>query len=117
MSKKRSGENDLTKLLNLLAKEEYDKAEKALKKLKEKNINSEWYAGYLSAIEGIIFAVKSNTPYALINEIRKNPDNAELNFLFNNKLSLSEYDSGFLCAWRDLIKLLTSTKRRELSAE
>lgn len=87
-------------------------AERILGDLKQKSASSEWSKGYMSALDGMLIAARSNDDqYSFISKINFAPEKIEelkSEFISHSKNKLhDDFDRGFFSAWTDYMRLLT----------
>lgn len=91
-----------------LTQRSFAEAERTLDKIKEKAKSTEWYDGYIQALEGMITPLKTNNRYALINQIQAD-EIKKLSREFNSNsknIFHKEFDKGFFTAWANYLKHL-----------
>jgi len=87
----------------------FTEAERTLETMKSKAKATEWYKGYINALEGMITSLKTNDTYALINQVKADEVkklmkelNEQSKYTFHK-----EFDRGFFDAWVDYLETLT----------
>jgi len=99
----------ITIFFNLLIQRSFSSAEKELRKIKQRAEPTQWYNGYINALEGMLTALKSDErKHAFINRIERSKINEhKKEFLSRSKKLLhTEFDRGFFTAWADYTRIL-----------
>jgi hypothetical protein len=87
----------------------FTEAERTLETIKSKAKATEWYKGYINALEGMITSLKTNDTYALINRVKAD-EVKKLIYEFNEQSKYTfhkEFDRGFFDAWVDYLETLS----------
>jgi len=105
----------ITVYFQLITKRSLTDAERILEDLKQKPPSSEWNKGYMSALDGMLIAARSNDDqYAFLSKINFDPQKIEElknEFINHSKNQLhDDFDRGFFSAWADYMRLLTKWK-------
>lgn len=105
----------MTLYFQLITKRSFAEAERILDDLKKHSSSTEWSKGYLSALDGMMVALKSNDDqYAFITKLDSNPKKIEdykNEFVDHSRTQLHEdFDRGFFSAWADYMRVLAKWK-------
>lgn len=99
----------VTRFFQLVKGRRFAEAERVLERIRLKTNETGWNSGYLHALDGILFAQKSNDPYAFFNNLNFDNESAlkkfKREFLRESKNKIhADYDRGFFSAWADYMR-------------
>ena len=91
-----------------LSQRSFAEAERSLEKINGKAKDTEWYRGFISALDGMVIALKTNDRYTLINQIKQeNVKGLMKDFSIQSKSTFqTEFDKGYFTAWVNYLKSL-----------
>jgi hypothetical protein len=116
----------VVRFFQLLGARRFAEAERVLERIRSSTNETEWNKGYMSALDGVLLAMKTNDSYAFLSNINFE-DEKELKkhrkvFLkeYKNKIH-TDFDRGFYAAWSDYMLIttrdLSNTKTEDKTIE
>jgi len=106
----------VTRFFQLATRRRFAEAERVLERIKLKVQETEWNRGYFEALNGILWAQKSNDDYAFLSNLDLNNEDElkkyRREFLKQSRNKIhADYDRGFFSAWADYMRV--SIRMRE----
>ena len=112
----------VVRFIQLLKARRFAEAERVLERIRSSTNETEWNKGYMSALDGVLLAMKTNDSYAFLSNINFE-DEKELKkhrkvFLkeYKNKIH-TDFDRGFFAAWADYMLILVRDIAKAENAE
>ena len=108
MMSSRSARNEIVVFFRCVLERRFSDAERALASIREKKFgNTDFKAGYLNALDGIILSTRSNDPRDFINRAPFDPKSMEMynkEFVTYLKDGIhTPFDVGYFSAWSDFL--------------